>query len=130
MRESDILKAVGAKVREFRLEAGLTQEELAELVKLSRDSIGNVERGTVFLSARALGDLAEVLKHNVEEFFATVPRVRKSGREAKIDAAFANLRAMMLSGEPVNLAAIGSLLQISARADRTGKATKPIKKPK
>ncbi len=56
-------EAFGTLVRRFRVAAGLTQEELAELAGISRRSLGDLERGgghsprneTVALLTRALG---------------------------------------------------------------------------
>lgn len=39
-------RAVGERIRQARRAAGLTQEQLAEHTDLSRNTIGNTERGT------------------------------------------------------------------------------------
>ncbi|MCW2987691.1 MAG: putative transcriptional regulator [Solirubrobacterales bacterium] len=44
-RDLEIAKAFGARVRELRMEAGLTQERLAEAAGLHPTFISNVERG-------------------------------------------------------------------------------------
>jgi transcriptional regulator with XRE-family HTH domain len=59
---------VGRRLRRARLDAGLTQQELAERVELSRASIANIEAGrqqfplhTLILFARALQIAADQL---------------------------------------------------------------------
>ena len=44
-RESEFKKRFGARVRELRKERELTQDQLAELADISRDSIKNIEKG-------------------------------------------------------------------------------------
>lgn len=44
-RESEFKKRFGARVRELRRERDLTQEQLAELADIGRDSIKNIEKG-------------------------------------------------------------------------------------
>lgn len=45
MAKRDVLKAFGERVREFRAQKGLSQEELARLAKIDRTYIGGIERG-------------------------------------------------------------------------------------
>jgi transcriptional regulator with XRE-family HTH domain len=45
VRDSDPRKIFGARVREIRLQHGLSQEKLAELADLHRNYVGGVERG-------------------------------------------------------------------------------------
>jgi len=59
---TDPKKALGQRVREYRLGAGLSQEALAELCGLHRTYVGAVERGernvslmNIVALARALG---------------------------------------------------------------------------
>ena len=47
---STLRAAFGATVREIRLELGLSQEKLAQKVKVSRNFVGSVERGESSLS--------------------------------------------------------------------------------
>ncbi len=61
-RDLEIARAFGQRVREVRLEAGLTQEQLAERAELHPTFISNVERGyrvptvpTMLRLARGLG---------------------------------------------------------------------------
>ncbi len=58
-RDSELSIAFGAKVREVRLEHGLTQEQLAERANLHPTFVSNLERG---YSAPTLATLIAVAK--------------------------------------------------------------------
>lgn len=52
---------LGNKIRAYRKRARLSQEKLAELAELSRNYIGEVERGEKAISVDALTQIAEAL---------------------------------------------------------------------
>ncbi|WHZ23801.1 MAG: hypothetical protein OJF47_002913 [Nitrospira sp.] len=54
----DVLNRLGRRIRELRLKAGLTQEQLAERADLHPTYLGGVERGERNLSLNNLGKLA------------------------------------------------------------------------
>jgi transcriptional regulator with XRE-family HTH domain len=57
-----ILKGFGKKLRELRLERGLTQEQLAELASLSKNYVSDCERGTRNISLENIVALSRALK--------------------------------------------------------------------
>jgi transcriptional regulator with XRE-family HTH domain len=57
-----IQKQLGENLREFRLKAGLSQEELADIATLHRTYIGSVERGERNISLENIVQLARALK--------------------------------------------------------------------
>lgn len=61
-KKSPIASAVGEMLRHQRTEAGLTQEQFAELVDLSKNYIGNLERGEYEISVATLHQIATALK--------------------------------------------------------------------
>ena len=69
-RECDLLHKIGRRVQAGRVDAGMTQQELADRVLLSRPSIANLEGGNqevpvtrLALIARVLGmELADLVK--------------------------------------------------------------------
>ncbi len=70
MARCDVLKKFGERVREIRLQKGLSQEELARIAKIDRTYIGGIERGernvgirNVYRIATALGIPAADLFH-------------------------------------------------------------------
>ena len=62
-----ILQKFGSRVREIRSAKGLTQEDLAELTGLSRQYIGDVERGTRNISLINIEKIATALKLTLSE---------------------------------------------------------------
>lgn len=57
-------KRIGLKIKEFRLQMNLTQEELAEMCNLSTIHISNIERGRTCLSLFTLNKLSRILNFN------------------------------------------------------------------
>lgn len=57
----DVVRLFGRNVRQFRMERGLSQEELALEAAMKRSYLSDLERGTRNPSVRALGRLAEAL---------------------------------------------------------------------
>ena len=56
-----MVKDIGNRIAEIRRERGLSQDELAELSRLSRISIARYETGKIEPGAKALGRIAEAL---------------------------------------------------------------------
>lgn len=56
------LDLLGQNIKKYREQKGLSQNQLAELVDLSREHIGSVETGNDFLSLRKLFEIADILK--------------------------------------------------------------------
>lgn len=61
--------SVGLRVRAARRQARLTQEQLAEKIKRTPESVSNIERGQQLPSLETLAELARVLKVPIVDFF-------------------------------------------------------------
>jgi transcriptional regulator with XRE-family HTH domain len=59
------LNTIGARIREARKLAGLSQNQLAKLMRLHRPTISEMEAGNRRVSAEELGHLAEFLDVSV-----------------------------------------------------------------
>ena len=57
---------IGARVKEAREAAGLTQERLAELIDITAQYLSGVERGAVGLSVPVLQRLCSVLLVSID----------------------------------------------------------------
>lgn len=66
----DLRLAIGRRVRELRTELGISQEALANRLRLHRNYVGYVERGERSLSIETLGRVARALGVSLAEFFA------------------------------------------------------------
>ncbi|MBN3459832.1 helix-turn-helix transcriptional regulator [Mycobacterium sp. DSM 3803] len=65
---------VGARIREIRIEQGMTQEGLALASGVTRNVLIDVEHGRRSLLFERLFDIAAALNVPVPELMATVPR--------------------------------------------------------
>jgi transcriptional regulator with XRE-family HTH domain len=63
---NDIKAQLGENVKHFRLEAKLSQEELANLSSLHRTYIGSIERGERNVSLENIVQIARALNVNPE----------------------------------------------------------------
>lgn len=57
-------------VQEYRIKKGITQEELAEMVKVSRQTIISIEKGNYTPSVYLALKICEALNKSVEEVFS------------------------------------------------------------
>ena len=65
----DLKEVVGKRIRQAREQLGLTQEQLAQRLGKTRNTISSYETGTRILSIAELPDLAEALEVPVSYFF-------------------------------------------------------------
>lgn len=65
----DTKKLIGARIKEFRKQAGLTQEQLAEKVDLDARHLSRLEVGRHFPSLDSLERIAAALNVPLAEFF-------------------------------------------------------------
>ncbi len=68
----NIQKRFGRAVKRKRLEAGLSQEKLAEQAKLHRTYIGMIERGEKNITLGNIEKLSKALKTQISELFVMV----------------------------------------------------------
>jgi len=61
---------IGKKIRELRMQKGLTQEELADRAELSKGFISQLERDLTSPSIATLIDILQCLGTSLEDFFA------------------------------------------------------------
>ncbi|MEC0168272.1 helix-turn-helix domain-containing protein [Paenibacillus graminis] len=72
MKDKEILKLVGARIRILRKEKGLSQESLGEKGGFHFSYIGQIERGEKNVSLLNLSKIAETLGVNLIQLFAYV----------------------------------------------------------
>ncbi|MCC7014872.1 MAG: helix-turn-helix transcriptional regulator [Planctomycetes bacterium] len=69
--QPSIREQFGMRVRELRLAADLTQDELAYRADLDRSYVGQVERGEINISIDNIGKLAKGLRVRPAALFET-----------------------------------------------------------
>ena len=74
---SPLLAAIGRRVRAARLRAGLTQEELAALVCLTRPSITNLEGGRQDMPITRLELIAQFTGTQLTDLIPETPQIRR-----------------------------------------------------
>ncbi len=70
MRDDDIRKRFGSRLRQLRTERGWSQEAFADLAGLHRTYIGHVERGEQNISLQNIERIAATLGVSLAELFA------------------------------------------------------------
>lgn len=69
VKEQEVLKRIGLRVKRKRDIIGYTQEKVAELMNCSTTTISRLENGQQCMSVQNLIRLANVLETNVADFF-------------------------------------------------------------
>lgn len=70
MIDSDeVYRQIGKKLRQYRLEVGMTQEELAEKIDANSKFVGHVERFERRISLKKLAQISNVLSVPLKNFF-------------------------------------------------------------
>lgn len=82
----DIKSCVGIKLRNLRIDAGLSQEKLAELLGVHIQAIGKVETGKIFINEKVLEKACKFFKVKPKYFFDFSDfRLRQSDEERILD---------------------------------------------
>ena len=68
-KNAKLPKALGKKIQRLRKKMGLTQEELAEKVGISRAYMGYIEQGRYSASLEVIEKIAKVLKVKMSDLF-------------------------------------------------------------
>jgi transcriptional regulator with XRE-family HTH domain len=103
----DTKKLIGERIKLLRKQAGFTQEELAELVRLDARHLSRLEVGRHFPSLDSLERIAEALNVPLAEFFqfpgqettaslrAYLTRFAKEANEAQLRLAVKAIKLVM-----------------------------------
>lgn len=67
-------KDIAAKIRELRKSLKLTQNQFSELVDLSEDSVGKIERGLYIPTVETLNKIAIALKIPIENLISPIKK--------------------------------------------------------
>jgi len=68
----EFIKTVGERIRQYRVQADLTQEQLAEKADLHTTYIGQVERGEKNISVKCLKQILNALGIPLSDFFTGI----------------------------------------------------------
>ncbi len=87
-------KEIGKRIRQYRQDAGLSQEALAELVGVSFQQVQKYESGHTTLNILKLQHVSDALKVQVSDFFDATPvkNVRLTGEEDQLLQAYRKVK--------------------------------------
>lgn len=103
----DILVRLGARIREERKRAELSQEKLAELVDLSVNYIGYIERGKQAPYLKTLERIAKALDVEVYELFL----FERGNKKLKTGDAIKELVLSVRNKDPEDIRFVASILK-------------------
>ncbi|MFN8356979.1 MAG: helix-turn-helix transcriptional regulator [Spirosomataceae bacterium] len=69
------MKAIAERIRQFRLQKGYSQENMADLLGLSTTAYGDIERGKASVSIQRLQAIAEILGTDLSSLLGISPVV-------------------------------------------------------
>lgn len=98
---------IGQKIREFRLQAGFTQEKLAEELGITFQQIQKYERGVTKVNLFKLQQLAETLKIPVSAFFqdGSFSALQLTDEEKQLLTTFRKIRSSAYRNSLLDIAA-------------------------
>ena len=70
--KDDFAYILGSNIRAERLRRHYTQDKLAELLEMSINYVGKLERGVIIPSALVIFKLSKILRININEFFKEI----------------------------------------------------------
>lgn len=82
---SDIAKAVGQRIRNYRTQKGLSQEKLAELVGCHPTYIGQLERGEKNATLESTEKISSALQISLSTLFEKLDSVSDGSRNIPLE---------------------------------------------
>lgn len=67
--EIELIKSIGEKIRQKRIELNLSQEILSYDANIPRNQVGRIERGEISTSITTLYKICKALKIDIKELF-------------------------------------------------------------
>ena len=102
MKMTNIRKLLGANIKAYRKDLGISQEKLAEMVNMATNYLGRIEGGKNFPSADLIERIAAALGKDPLALFALIPSMQdwKAHLLLKIDTLIDRELAALMQGEP------------------------------
>ena len=103
---SDIVKVLGKRIRNYRTEAGLSQEKLAELSGCHPTYIGQIERGEKNATVESIERITTALKIPMSKLFEKLGRamdVARHNRAVKSGKAEEKEQKISENADPVSV---------------------------
>ena len=112
-------KQLGRRIKLLRKERKLSQEELAELIDKSVDTISNIERGFASTRISTAFEIAQALKVSFTDLFDWVDTPKQTPQQKAQAALVEKFRALLQGSTQATLADVAELTRaISEAASR------------
>lgn len=82
--EKAFFKLLGARIAGLRRDAGLTQQQLGDLLEITQQQVASFEIGRRRVPVSLLPSLAHALAVSVEELIGETPKIAKRGPAPKL----------------------------------------------
>jgi transcriptional regulator with XRE-family HTH domain len=69
IKNDEVIKAFGRRLRDLRISNGLSQERLANEAEVPLSQVGRIERGEINPTLSSINVLAKALKVEIKELF-------------------------------------------------------------
>lgn len=69
MQDKTVYLQIGKNIRKYRLQKGLSQEKLSELISANDKFVGHIERGERIPSLKKLIKVAQILETDLKNLF-------------------------------------------------------------
>lgn len=120
MAKADLKVKFGMRVRSLREAQQLTQDELAERIGRSVDTVSNIERGIFATRIEVAGRIAQVLKVDLAELFDFGDNERPAAdREHR--RVVRNLTALLNDLDVKSLMAVRDVIEASVKLTLSGR---------
>jgi transcriptional regulator with XRE-family HTH domain len=103
-------KTIGTRVKLARAKTNLTQEQLAEKIEKSVETVSNIERGLVLPTIETLLQIASVLKTTVAELINEENQTHKTTRRVELEAKLQSIAGSMNDDKLDVLVRVGGVL--------------------
>ncbi len=94
VNEEVFSKELGQRIARFRKEQGLTQQHLAEALRLKQYAVANYETGRYRVPVALLPEIARVLSVSVDDLLGTPLPKSKPGPAPRIQRQLENIQAL------------------------------------
>lgn len=99
----DMTEEIGLRIRKYRKEQKLTQEELSQKCGLHSTYIGQIERGEKNPSIESIFKICKALRLNITTLFEKIGDFGDSGEEERIPAQIYNLAEALPKKQQVQM---------------------------
>jgi transcriptional regulator with XRE-family HTH domain len=69
IKDDEVIKAFGRRLRDLRVSKGLSQEQLANEAEIPLSQVGRIERGEINPTLSTISALAKALNTHIQELF-------------------------------------------------------------